>query len=100
MLDGAKPGTEVVLVPWSVAEAAGWARDPLTVTILDSRKFEPSNDEAVLVRLVTDPTHPMFRDPEEPYEEATWKPLAREKITTGPVSLFDILPDEGADGEE
>lgn len=98
LVDGSEGNSDVIVIPWSVANRAGWETDPETVLELDRRKRVPNLNDAIKLRIILDPDHEILRNPTEPPEPMTWTPLQRERILSGPVSLFSLIPDAEDEG--
>lgn len=79
----------MVLVPWEVAEKAGWPRHPNTVLAIESRLRNLSMRGSAQIKIVT--SSPLLDSPEEPTEPREWTPLVIERTSEGSTSLKELL---------
>lgn len=97
LIGGVDREADIILVPFSIAQSAGWERLPDTVLSLDQRKNIPTVEDGVRIKIILDPTHPMLANPEAPDPRKTWTPLASERVNTGSVSLHNLIPGDDDD---
>jgi hypothetical protein len=91
--DGRGSAMDLVLVPWPVAEQAGWAQHPHTVKTLTGRLDDFCyTNQARRVETILSPQHPLLANPSTPPPAPQWRIEAEAAISSKPVSMHDLIP--------